>query len=369
MTDGGLLMNQAPTSSDQQRLLLERRQLFHGAALTAAGFSLPVLLSACGGGGPFPANPPQWNFVFINHVKDDPFFIPTIYGSQDACQTLGCSQPQWVGAMAGQSQATRIPTMLAAFNRAIQDEVDGIAVSIIDPDKFNDPVVRALDAGIPVIGYNSDAPPGSGNQRQAYIGQDLFLSGQVMGKHILSLVPTGKIVGFIGSPNDLNTKPRMDGVKQAMQEAGRLPDFDEHFSDTDPKVAGQRIDDYYLSHQDVKGLVAVDGSSTAGVAMTMKKHGLSNDNIHAGGYDLLDDTLQAIQGGYLDFAIDQQPYLQGFIPVVQLFLYKVSGGRIQPFDVNTGIRFISIKEATQYLALKTRFEGLSEKQQVVPVSS
>ncbi len=60
-----------------------------------------------------------------------------------------------------------------------------------------------------------------------------------------------------------------------------------------------------------------------------------------GGYDLLPGTLRLIQNGSLQFTIDQQPYLQGFYPVVQLFLYKLSGGLVAPSDTNTGLLFVT----------------------------
>ena len=56
----------------------------------------------------------------------------------------------------------------------------------------------------------------------------------------------------------------------------------------------------------------------------MRKHGLHERGVRAGGYDLLPATLQAIHDRELDFTIDQQPYLQGFLPVLQLFLNRYS---------------------------------------------
>jgi simple sugar transport system substrate-binding protein len=100
----------------------------------------------------------------------------------------------------------------------------------------------------------------------------------------------------------------------------------------------------------------------------MQKYNLPSQGIHAGGYDLLPTTLQLISQGFLDFTIDQQPYLQGFYPVVQLFLYKLSGGLQQPSDTDTGLLFVTKDNVKPYLSTKTRFEGSSSKEQVVKVS-
>src|SRR2546430_9965662 len=116
--------------------------------------------------------------------------------------------------------------MVGAFNTAIASKADGIAVAIVDPNAFNEPVARALDAGIPVIAYNADAPASSGNKRLAYIGQDLFLSGQKMGQRVAQEVDSGLVAGFIATPGELNIQPRIDGAKQAIQASGKPIQFE-----------------------------------------------------------------------------------------------------------------------------------------------
>ena len=88
----------------------------------------------------------------------------------------------------------------------------------------------------------------------------------------------------------------------------------------------------------------------------------------AGGYDLLPATLRAIHARELDFTIDQQPYLQGFLPVVQLFLHRYSGGLVAPADTNTGLNFVTRANVSRYLTTKSRFEGSSSREQY-PVGS
>ena len=63
--------------------------------------------------------------------------------------------------------------------------------------------------------------------------------------------------------------------------------------------------------------------------------------MQAGGYDLLPGTLRAIRDGQLDFTIDQQPYLQGYLPILQLFFARYSGGLVAPADTNTGLLFVT----------------------------
>ena len=342
--------------------------LLKGAALGTAGLSLSSLLAACGGstspsattptgGGNFPSHP-QWNFVFVNHVTTNPFFVPTQYGIQDAVALVGCKY-QWTG-----SATSSVSEMVNAMNAAIAAKADGIAVAIIDAQAFNAPVQSALSAGIPVLAYNADAPSSSNNARMAYIGQDLFASGVAVGNRIASLVPSGEIAGFIATPGSLNIQPRIDGIKSVLSTKPSIS-FTEIATGAAVNDELSRIEAYYLGHPNLKGMVAVDAGSTQGVSQIMEKYSLASKGVHAGGYDLLPVTLQEIQKGNLDFTIDQQPYQQGFTPVMQLFLFKLSGGLQAPSNTNTGLLFVTKDNVGPYLNTQTRFEGSSSQQKVV----
>jgi simple sugar transport system substrate-binding protein len=346
-----------------------RRKLLGGAALSAAGaVALPSILAACGttstgsgSEGNFPSHP-QWNFVFVNHVTTNAFFTPTQYGIQDATALLGCKY-QWTG-----SETSDVGQMVNAFNTAISSKADGIAIAITDKTAFDAPVQQALQAGIPVVSYNADSPTPAQNGRLAYVGQDLFQSGVEVGNRFISLVPEGDIVGFIATPGSLNIQPRIDGIQQAIKQSGKPINFVQIATGAKQEDELAAVEAYYLGHKNLKGMVAVDGGSTASVGQIMQKYNLPSQGIHGAGYDLEPLTLNAIQQGFLDFTVDQQPYLQGFIPVVQLFLYKLSGGLAQPAETDTGLLFVTKANVNPYLKVQTRFEGSSSKEQVVTSS-
>jgi len=342
---------------------MDRRKLLKIIGAGGAAASLPALLAACGGSskkssaggvGKYPSTP-KWKFVFVNHVTTNPFFVPTQYGISDADAIYGTSH-QWTG-----SASSDVGQMVSAMNTAISSGADGIAVSLIDTKAFNAPVQKALNAGIPVVSYNADVP----NKRLAYIGQDLFVSGQKLGERIVGLVPSGDVVGFIATPGSLNIQPRIDGAKQAIKDSGKPINFSEIATGADTAGELSKIDAYYQGHKSLKGMFAVDAGSTQGVAQVMQKYGLPNKGIHGGGYDLLPTTLNLVKKGFLDFTIDQQPYLQGFYPVVQLFLYKISGGLMAPSDTNTGLLFVTKDNVKPYLTTKTRYEGSSSQEKYV----
>jgi simple sugar transport system substrate-binding protein len=330
-----------------------RRTALSGGAAGLAAF----LMSACGssnngaaasGSSNVFGSQKKFKFTIVNHVTTNPFFVPTRYGAQDACNLLGCSY-QWTG-----SQSSNVNEMVNAINSAISAKVDGIAVSLVDPTAFNGPVQRALDAGIPVVGYNADA---AGNPRLAYIGQDLFVAGQEMGQRIVQLVGSGDVALFIATPGALNIQPRINGAISAIKSSGKPITYNTVATGAAVPQELTTIDAYWQGHKNTKGLFAVDGGSTQGVAQVVKKYNLAQQGVKAGGFDLLGPTIDLLAAGQIDFAIDQQPYLQGFLPILQLFMYKASQTLTGTADVNTGLKFLDQHTVKPYVDTKSRYEG------------
>ena len=340
---------------------LPRRAVAQGVTFGAAAAMLAAgaRTAEAAGKDPFPTHK-RWKFVFVNHVTTNTFFVPTQYGIHDACRLLGCEW-QWTG-----SQTSNVAHMVNAMDAAIAGKADAIAVPLVDPTAFNKPTERALEAGIAVFSYNADAPAGSGNKRLAYIGQDLFLAGYQMGEKIVQLVGSGEVALFIATPGQLNIQPRIDGAAAAIKKLGKNITY--HEIATGPTVNEElsKIRAYYLGHQHVKGMFAVDAGSTQGVGEVMKQFGLAKKGVHGGGFDLLPKTLDLINSGDLDFTIDQQPYLQGFYTVMEMFMFLASGGLVGPAEINTGLKFVTKGAVKPYLDTHTRYEGSSSKAQIVP---
>jgi simple sugar transport system substrate-binding protein len=337
---------------------LDRSELLRWAGLAAAGASLPSALDGKAAAG-FLRPHPRWKFVFVNHATTNPFFVPARYGIQDACSLFEVDC-QWTG-----STRSNVGEMTTAMRRAIKRGVHGIAVSVIEPRAFNTPTAEALRRGIPVVAYNADG--GRGNQRLSYVGQDLYQSGLKMGARIVELVGAGDVFLFIATPGQLNIQPRVDGALDAIRDSGRR--IRTKVVVTGPDVRGERarIEATYRDHKSLRGMFAVDGGSTQGVAEVMRKYGLAKRGVRAGGYDLLPATLRAIADRHLDFTIDQQPYLQGFLPIFQLFLARYTGGLVAPADTNTGLHFVTRRNVGPYLTTRTRYEG-SSRAHKYPVS-
>src|SRR5215207_1330635 len=292
----------------------------------------------------------EYRITFVNHVTTNPFFTPTVYGIEDACAFLGCSH-QWTG-----SQAATVTEMVAAMQTAIADKVDGIAVCLVDAEAFNEPTADALSIGIPVIGYNADTP----NARLAYVGQSLYQSGYNIAQRWLPMVkPGGKVMLSIATPGSLNLQPRLDGYIQAIKDAGDPVTYETLESGVDQATEDSRIEAYYLANEDVVGMFGTGATDSLAVGKISQKYGLAAQGVITAGYDLLPETLALIASGDMTFTTDQQPYLQGFIPTLQIYLYKLSGGAVSPANTDTSLAYVTKDNVGIYLE-PSRFEGSTD---------
>ncbi len=345
--------DRAATGSSR-RGLLKGLMAGGGAAATAS------LLAACtsghnsaggSGAGNF-ASTPKWKFVFVNHVTTNSFFVPTRYGLEDAATLLGISTPQWTG-----SEGGVVSEMVSAFETAISGGADGIAVALTDSRAFVGPTKAALAAGIPVVAYNATAPD---NYPLAYVGQDLYQSGVLMGQRIAKEVTSGTILVGISQPGGNNVQPRLDGIRAAL--AKDAPGVTVHSVNTGAAQAGElsAMEAAYQGAQNAKGLYAVDAGSTAAIAQLIAKRGIAG-KVHAGGFDTLADTINGVKSGAMDFTIDQSAYLQGFLSVLYLYMYRLSGTLVSPPATDTGLTFVTKENVAPYASAAARFEGGTNK--------
>jgi simple sugar transport system substrate-binding protein len=349
-----------------------RRKLLKGAGLFSATAAASALISACTSSsnssagsakqvaGNFPTTP-KWQFWFVNHVTTNPFFTPTQYGLADAAALLGLPTPKWGG-----SETSTVSQMTTYLNTAVSANADGIAVAVIDQNAFKSPVENAMNKGIPVVSYNADGSFVNGQavigtNRLAYIGQALYISGQQLGNKILSLIPGGgDIAIFIATPGSGNIQPRYDGAAAVLKAKGG---YTIHEVATGATTGAEQpaIKAYLLGHKNIKGAFAVDGGSTEFLGTQLKAAGMSIPN---GGFDTQGTSLPNIKSGLMNFTIYQDPYLQGFLPVVYLYLYNLSGGTVVPPDTDTGLTFIEKGNLGNY-QVSSRFQGQTTAQKYI----
>ncbi len=354
-----------------------RRRLLEGAGLFSATAAASALIAACTSSGTSSANStasssaaavagdfpktPSWQYWFVNHADTNEFFTPTKYGYSDAAALLGLPAPKWGG-----DPNSNEANMISYMNSAISAKAAGIALAQISNTAFTGVVSNSMNAGIPVLTYNADGIYKNGvaeigSNRLAYVGQALYLSGQTMGHQIKTLVPGGgHIAIFIATPGTGNIQPRYDGAVSVL---GSSYQVDEVATSTVDGTELSTEKSYMLGHKStLKGAFAVDSGSTANLAAALAGAGLK---IPAGGFDTDPRTLAALKAGTVKFSIFQDPYLQGFLPVLYLYLYNLSGGQLAPPDTDTGLTVLNPGNVAQFLK-NSRFQGGSAGQQYLP---
>jgi simple sugar transport system substrate-binding protein len=142
---------------------------------------------------------------------------------------------------------------------------------------------------------------------------------------------------------------RTQGVIDALEEAGVTVDYLEIDSATnaDPAAGTPTFTGYVSANPDVKLVVTDHGGLTATLETYLKAAGKGPDDIIGAGFDLSPATLAAIRGGWTDLVIDQQPWLQGYIPILQICLTKTFG--FSGMMIDTGAGFAT-KDNIEFLA-------------------
>ncbi len=211
----------------------------------------------------------------------------------------------------------------ALIDQAVAANPDGLAVTVTDPKLFKDPIMRALDAGIPVVGYNAGSgPEKDGIAYLTYIGQDEYQGGYQGGKRLIAAgakkgVCINHQVGHAGL--DARCNGFIDAFKEAGLEAEVLA------ITNDPAESQTIIDDYYTAHPDVNAFLTLGPNGANPFYAFVEARGLKPGDILHGTFDLSPEIEAHIKDGLTLFGIDQQPYLQGFGSVMWLTLVKRYG--------------------------------------------
>jgi simple sugar transport system substrate-binding protein len=232
--------------------------------------------------------------------------------------------------------------MIQQFKEVAATKPDGIAVMGHPGDEsFDSIIIDAEKNGILVTSQNTTLPKMEAAYAAngfGYVGQDLYGAGFALGNEAIKRfgLKSGDRAMVWGLLSQPTRGERTKGVKEALEKAGLTVDYIEIDSATnaDPAAGIPTFAGYVSSHPDVKLVVTDHGALTATLETFLKAAGKGPDDIFGAGFDLSPATTTAIQGGWTDLVIDQQPWLQGYIPILQLCLTKKFG--FSGLHVDTG---------------------------------
>lgn len=315
------------------------------------GLLAGIAFSAAAAGGAAAQDPIR--IIFTPHADaGNAFWLSVKKGFDDGCALIKADCQ-----MIFTTKVNDIQGQVANIQAAIAQSPDMLIVTIPDNKAFDEVVKEARDAGITVLSNNVDDTEGAaGNARQAFIGQDFLLAGEALGNAIASKFPeSGPIKVLIGvnAPADNWSRRRADGVIKALEawkkaHADREITWDEIDAGLDYGTTGDRFGNYLTGTPDLTAYVDT-GFWDVGVVSVLKDRGIEPGKIIIGGFDLVPDVLAQMKAGYIQFHVDQQPYLQGYAAVMQA--PGIKNYKLAPYDVNTGSAVVTPDQVDAILEL------------------
>jgi len=253
-----------------------------------------------------------------------------------------------------------VAKMIADFKDAMAANPDGIAIMGHPGDEaFELLVDQAIAKGIIVTSQNTPLPTIEAKYTAVgfgYVGQMMYASGLMLARHTVKLLGLGEgnralVYGLLSQPiRGLRSK----GCKDGLEEAGVTVDYIE-MSDAvnkDPLLGAPVVAGYIAAHPDVDLILTDHGGLTGSLEMYFKTAGVKPGEIMGAGFDLSAASVEAIRNGYTAAVLDQQPYLQGYLPIVQICLTKKYGFAGLHIDTGSGLIDASNVEPLAALAEK-----------------
>jgi len=292
--------------------------------------------------GPAPRADRPLRFIFISPVCHEEFFDPVKKGMQDAARMMG------VQAVFTGTEGVDVEAQAAMVTKAVQEGYDGIAVDIIDAAAFDDAVKAALEKGVPVVAFNTDDT--TPNVRLSSVNQNLYQAGRVLGRNAAESIPAGSQVLIAMHDEGISAlEDRFRGMTEELKKKGIT--WKRVITGSDPVKGQQVVSKALKENPDIKVVLGTGQADTEPAGLVLEKQ-FKGQDYWAAGFDLSPAILRLIKVGVIRFTIDQQPYIQGFYPVIQLTLFCRYG--IRPSSIDAGAWVITKEDVDRVMELKKR---------------
>ncbi|MGW0948773.1 sugar ABC transporter substrate-binding protein [Streptomyces sp. NPDC002623] len=290
------------------------------------------------------ATTPRMTVALITHAAPGDTFWDTIRKGAEAAAAKDNVKLVYSSDPSGPNQSNLV-------QNAIDQKVDGIALTLAKPDAMKAVVAKAVEAGIPVVGFNTGVQDWKEQGLLEYFGQDESIAGEAFGRR-LNEAGAKHTVCVIMEQGQVALEARCAGVKKTFSGKTDIlyvngTDMPSVKSTITAKLKTDASIDYVTTLGAPFAMTAIQSIADAGTKTKLAT------------FDLNKDAVGAIKSGKIQWAIDQQPYLQGYLSVDSLWLYKTngnySGGGEAP--VLTGPAFVdktNVDKIAEFAAKGTR---------------
>lgn len=287
------------------------------ALLGASTAALALALSACSAGGAQNSTSSSagsckgttYKISMITHETPGDTFWDKIRAGAETAAKNECIKLSYSADPAADKQAQLIQT-------AVDSKVDGIATTLVTPDALAGSVKAATTAGIPVVGFNSGIDAYKELGALEYFGSDETLAGQTVGER-LTADGIKHPLCVIQAAGSVALEARCAGVKAKNSGTENM-----QVNGTDDSAVVSSIQAKLTQDPSIDAIVTLG----APIAMdALKSKAAANSKATLVTFDLNVDAAQAIKDGKIEFSVDQQPYVQGYMAVTALYLYLKNG--------------------------------------------
>ncbi|MER6106010.1 sugar ABC transporter substrate-binding protein [Streptomyces sp. NPDC001832] len=276
---------------------------------------------------------PRWTFAMVTHSGDGDTFWDIVQRGAEQAAVKDNIKFLYSHSDEAQQQAQLVQT-------AIDQKVDGLIVTLAKPDAMKDVLAKATKAGIPVITVNSGSAESKQFGALTHVGQDESIAGEAVGDE-LNARGRKKALCILHEQGNVGHEQRCAGAKKTFD--GQMQNL--YVEGTNMPDVQASIEAKLQSDKNIDAVVTL-GAPFADAAVKAKKTAGSKAEIDT--FDLNAKVATAIQDKTLGFAVDQQPYLQGYEAVDLLWLYRFNGNALgggRP--VLTGPQIITSKDAAE----------------------
>jgi len=278
-----------------------------------------------------PATAAGERFVLISHAPDSDSWWNTI---KNAIKIAG--KQMNVTVEYRNPPTGDLADMARIVQQAAASNPDGIIITIADFDVLSGPIRNAVDKGIPVITINSGTKAQSEKLGALlHVGQPEYDAGYGAGKR----AKARGITSFLCVNHYITNPASVERCKGYADALGVKLGSQMIDSGQDPAEIKNKIIAYMRAHPDTKAILTLGPTSAHPAIAALNKMGSAGE-VYFGTFDLSGEIAKAIKSGVIAFAIDQQPYLQGYLPVVILANYA-RYGVVPANDINSGPGFIT----------------------------
>ncbi|WP_239089314.1 sugar ABC transporter substrate-binding protein [Sphaerimonospora thailandensis] len=291
--------------------------------MLVTGAVAALALAACSSGGgkqstdqdapaAAAADTPKMTVAFITHAAPGDTFWDLVRKGAEAAARKDNIDLQYQSDPDGANQANLVQS-------AIDKKVDGIAVTLAKPDAMKANVEKAAQAGVPVVALNGGIDAWKSMGVLGYFGQDERIAGEAAGER-LKADGAKKALCVIQEQGHVGLEARCDGAKSAFSDMEKI-----YVTGTDMPSVQAAITSKLQQDPGIDHVLTLGAPFAMTAVKSVKDAGTSAKVVT---FDTNKELVSAIKDGQVEWAVDQQPYLQGYLAVDSLWLYKTNGNMI-----------------------------------------